>query len=356
MLVDDPLLTVREVYRERPLTRVIFDRRLRTSAGGACLLDARGRAGDNTDAPEAVQREPARGCGAERAGRHGACALTRTASRRPCVSCTARDVQSLLIEGGAALHAAVWDAGLVDYVQLYVAPPWLGERGCAAARRARVFAGVAVRAAGRAARSGCDDRRICSPASLKPSATSAVSRRPQPGIADAHSNRARRRLLAGESVAVNGVCLTVTSVEGGRVHADIGPETARVTTLGALQAGSAGQPRARDARRRPVRRPLRAGPRGRDRDWSRRCGADGDAHWLTIAFPAALAPLLIAQGSVAVDGVSLTVAALRDGAVRRHDHSVHLGAHEPVGAACWRPRQPGMRHGGQVRRPRGGTR
>ena len=30
MLVDDPLLTVREVYRERPLTRVIFDRRLRT--------------------------------------------------------------------------------------------------------------------------------------------------------------------------------------------------------------------------------------------------------------------------------------------------------------------------------------
>ena len=36
-------------------------------------------------------------------------------------------------------------------------------------------------------------------------------------------------------MAVNGVCLTVTSVEGGEWHADIGPETARVTTLGVLR-------------------------------------------------------------------------------------------------------------------------
>jgi riboflavin synthase len=39
---------------------------------------------------------------------------------------------------------------------------------------------------------------------------------------------------------------------------------------------------------------------------------DGDAHWLTIAFPMHLAPLFIAKGSVAVDGISLTVAALRE--------------------------------------------
>jgi riboflavin biosynthesis pyrimidine reductase len=35
-------------------------------------------------------------------------------------------IQSLIIEGGAAVHAAAWDAGIVDYVQLYVAPVWLG--------------------------------------------------------------------------------------------------------------------------------------------------------------------------------------------------------------------------------------
>ena len=43
VLVDDPLLTAREVYRERPLARVVFDRRLRTPAVGARVLDARSR-------------------------------------------------------------------------------------------------------------------------------------------------------------------------------------------------------------------------------------------------------------------------------------------------------------------------
>ena len=40
VLVDDPLLTVREVYRERPLTRVVFDRRLRAPPDARHLLDA----------------------------------------------------------------------------------------------------------------------------------------------------------------------------------------------------------------------------------------------------------------------------------------------------------------------------
>ena len=39
---------------------------------------------------------------------------------------------------------------------------------------------------------------------------------------------------------------------------------------------------------------------------------EGDAHWLTITFPPALAPLFIRKGSIAVDGVSLTVAGLDD--------------------------------------------
>ena len=43
-------------------------------------------------------------------------------------------------------------------------------------------------------------------------------------------------LTPGESVAVNGVCLTVTTTADGEMHADIGPETARVTTLGELVA------------------------------------------------------------------------------------------------------------------------
>nr|MBA3638031.1 riboflavin synthase [Acidobacteriota bacterium] len=45
-------------------------------------------------------------------------------------------------------------------------------------------------------------------------------------------------LALGESVAVNGVCLTVVGTEGDAMDADVAPETARVTTLGSLVAGS----------------------------------------------------------------------------------------------------------------------
>jgi riboflavin synthase len=118
-------------------------------------------------------------------------------------------------------------------------------------------------------------------------------------------------LAIGESLAVNGVCLTVAMVEGQEVHADVGPETARVTTLGSLR------------QEQPVNleRAMRADARfgghfvqghvdgtgtiDDTRD-------EGDAHWLTIRFPSALAPLLIRKGSIAVDGISLTVAGLDD--------------------------------------------
>src|SRR5439155_25955594 len=45
-------------------------------------------------------------------------------------------------------------------------------------------------------------------------------------------------LSPGDSVAVNGVCLTVILADKGELHADIGPETVRVTTLGTISRGS----------------------------------------------------------------------------------------------------------------------
>jgi diaminohydroxyphosphoribosylaminopyrimidine deaminase / 5-amino-6-(5-phosphoribosylamino)uracil reductase len=44
-------------------------------------------------------------------------------------SLLAHGIQSLVLEGGAALHAAAWDAAVIDYVQMYSAPLSLGERG-----------------------------------------------------------------------------------------------------------------------------------------------------------------------------------------------------------------------------------
>jgi riboflavin synthase len=120
-----------------------------------------------------------------------------------------------------------------------------------------------------------------------------------------------RELAAGESLSVNGVCLTMTMDGDGVAYADIGPETARVTTLGSLRAGQ----------RVNLERALRADGRFGGHfvqghvdgiGTVRAVRPDGDAHWLSIGFERALAPYLITKGSVAVDGVSLTVAALAE--------------------------------------------
>lgn len=118
-------------------------------------------------------------------------------------------------------------------------------------------------------------------------------------------------LSPGASLAVNGVCLTAVIVDGQQVHMDIGPETARVTTLGAARRGQ------------PVNleRPLRADGRldghfvqghvdGIGVVTEVRAAPESESHWLTVRFPDPLANQFIHKGSVALDGVSLTVAGL----------------------------------------------
>src|SRR5207302_1510821 len=116
-------------------------------------------------------------------------------------------------------------------------------------------------------------------------------------------------LSAGDSLAVNGVCLTVILAEKGHVHADVGPETARVTTLGSLEPGTAVN----------LERPLRADSRLGGHFVQGHVDAvghveelrpDADFHWLTVSFPSLLAPYIVHKGSIAVDGISLTVAGL----------------------------------------------
>lgn len=118
-------------------------------------------------------------------------------------------------------------------------------------------------------------------------------------------------LHVGDSLAVNGVCLTAVTADAGAVHADVGPETARVTTLGSLRPGQLVN----------LERAMRADGRFGGHfvqghvDGTAELKAirgDGDAHWITISLGEALAAWVIPKGSVAVDGVSLTVAALRD--------------------------------------------
>ncbi len=113
----------------------------------------------------------------------------------------------------------------------------------------------------------------------------------------------------GDSLAVNGVCLTVILIDGVHVLADVGPETARVTTFNALQRGQEVN----------LERPMRSDGRVDGHfvmghvdgvGVIEEVRQEGESRWLTVTFPPALAPYFIRKGSIAVDGVSLTVAGL----------------------------------------------
>ncbi len=121
--------------------------------------------------------------------------------------------------------------------------------------------------------------------------------------------RARRiveELSPGDSVAVSGPCLTVETIEAGRFWASLLPETAEQTTLGSARAGT----------RVNLERPLRLGGRlgghlvaghvdGLAEVTSIR--RRGETRLVELLSPAGLERYLVDQGSVALDGVSLTV-------------------------------------------------
>jgi len=116
----------------------------------------------------------------------------------------------------------------------------------------------------------------------------------------------------GESIAVNGVCLTVTGILGGTFTADVMGETLSRSALGSLTAGA------------PVN--LERSARLADRISGHLVQGHVDAtatiisrtpaeHWdqVRISLPGRIARYVVEKGSIAVDGTSLTVSALGDG-------------------------------------------
>jgi riboflavin synthase len=121
-------------------------------------------------------------------------------------------------------------------------------------------------------------------------------------------------LSAGDSVAVSGVCLTVTAAAPGRFRADLSRETRAATTLGRTVVGRLVN------LERPVRADARLGGHfvlghvdatGRVVEFRE----DEGGRWLAIDTPPALDPYLIPRGSIAVDGISLTIASVAPGRI-----------------------------------------
>ena len=116
-------------------------------------------------------------------------------------------------------------------------------------------------------------------------------------------------IATGASIAVNGVCLTVRTFNPGSFTADLSRETLERTSLNTLRSGTTVN----------LERPMRADGRfgghmvqghvdgvGRIRSFNR----DGDNWNLQVEFPEKAARYIVEKGSIAIDGISLTVAAI----------------------------------------------
>jgi riboflavin synthase len=133
------------------------------------------------------------------------------------------------------------------------------------------------------------------------------------GVRLAVQTRLAAELTEGDSVAVNGVCLTATAIGGGRFSADVMQETLRRSSLAEVAEGT------------PVNLelPLRAQDRLGGHmvqghvdgvGTVREVRDDGFARVVTVGAPPELLRYVVEKGSIAVDGVSLTVASVTDDA------------------------------------------
>jgi riboflavin synthase len=129
-----------------------------------------------------------------------------------------------------------------------------------------------------------------------------------------HAGTLAESLRVSNSIAVNGCCLTVVARDAETFSADLSSETLRRTSFGELKPGA----------RVNLERPLRAGQelgghfvQGHVDGVGRvaRLDAEGANWWFGVSVPPELARYVAMKGSIAIDGISLTVAGWHDGVV-----------------------------------------
>ena len=140
-------------------------------------------------------------------------------------------------------------------------------------------------------------------------------------VLSVHAKTVLEGTKLGDSIAVNGVCLTVVRLTGDGFDGDVMPETMRRTNLGALR------PKSRVNLERAMAADGRFGGHivaghvdgtGTITDLS----PEGNAVWVTVAAGAELLRYIVEKGSITIDGISLTVAR-----VSEHDFCVSIIPH-----------------------------
>lgn len=148
-----------------------------------------------------------------------------------------------------------------------------------------------------------------------------------------HCSAVLEDLKEGASIAVNGVCLTALDLEPDSFAADLAPETLRRSNLGALKPGS----------RVNLERPVTPVTRLSGHIVQGHVDAtaeilsleelrDGN-YWLKIKLPETLDRYLVEKGSIAIDGISLTIASIDPGPVVGVTIIPHTFTHTTLGSA-----------------------
>ena len=131
------------------------------------------------------------------------------------------------------------------------------------------------------------------------------------GSLEIRAEKVLKKTKIGDSIAVNGVCLTVTSLGASSFRADVMPETLRRSGLGKLKIGSLVN----------LERAMAADGRFGGHIVSGHIDGTGvitekkreeNAIWITIKASSEIMDLIVEKGSITIDGISLTVAGVRD--------------------------------------------
>jgi riboflavin synthase len=132
------------------------------------------------------------------------------------------------------------------------------------------------------------------------------------GVSLAGAREIGSAMKLGDSIAVNGCCLTIVEFDGARFFADLSGETLSRTSFGEKKPGDIVN----------LERPLAAGARlgghfvqGHVDGIGRvsRLAQEGENWWLSVRVPEELRRYVAQKGSIAIDGISLTVARWQDG-------------------------------------------
>ena len=324
-LADDPQLTARVEDVHHQPRRVVFDSLARLPLTSQLVCR-----GGRDAADVVVSRAPRRAPRPTRWRRPGAQVIVATGENEPARVRSALDqlgamgVASVLLEGGPHLAGAFLDAGEIDEVRLFLAPMLLGGRtardpleGEGVERIAEAMQRADARL--RAVRRGPAD--LGAAAGVVSMFTGLVAdlgrvaalERDADGAALAIATRAGRRAARGRLGGRQRRVPDGDRDRRRRLRAAGDARDARALLAGPAGAGRRGQPGARAAGRRAPGRPHRAGPRRRHgHAWPAFATRASRACWPSTPRRPCLR-YVVEKGSIAVDGVSLTVSALRRG-------------------------------------------